>query len=1745
MAIAKNKKQLKTSSNTWNSVPAYLFHHLRPQLEKEGNGLAFDSEIKSRSLFNDQEAINESHKTAASTLAFLHDLLEYAQNHLQAGNAYIKLEGLEQRFHQPFGELHRYGATQSQEVRQIQVCTEVLRAQLGVRPLAEAEQEAALVAAETAYLEAVYRSLLLYIGTSYEELEQVVTADEATRAALARRLGIAPAYLGENWKTREDLSESWLEQQFGLPDTNADGISEGIKQNDESNQLKHWFFNGLQWGISTDELGQLHLHLRNTNNRYLLEVYKDAARTQLLASGESDQPQSTIELEAVNDSGLSGSMDIQYSVDTDAIVITVFPTFLSRRLQQVHERWQALEDPDSQEGLQFREELEQAARSGLKNAVDKAAEAHLPMLRDALIAATGQSPRHLGELLLIGCEYEASVKTTRIWQAITSLQQLLTSLRSGLLLDTHPELQLNAPDFEEEWQWVGSYESWRSAMMVFLYPENLLNPGLRREQTPTLQQVAENLRKRRNFTAEEAYIASNAYSTYFRDVCQLKVQASCTTEEKGFYQFGRGNGRVYWAAYGRAQDKGSKQSSWIKVPGFDGYGVYKILGAVSYRNSEEKSHIYLFALAIRTEPSMYPEHGDYLLYNRYELETGSWEWEEASLLQSFPVAPAMVLEQRISEMRAPRLVYRYANGNLKLRKLNREGTGWRGEVPAIIDPKNGDIQSIHALVYAGAKNRLFVQFSDNSNRMGTIVVEDLSPSDSENPEEDHDFLQAVINDYEATGAGHPMGVIVDSPNTVWQFFTINGRAIYRLISMPAQNEVQVHAQNEGPAGLSALAIHCGLQEERISGTGPIPSPELRYGFRIAYQNTGEEAGQFHRLCERKGGDSLEWFSAYQIVPNEVHFFQLRPDKDVSSSARKQEIETAFANNINAPASILNYLWEAWYFLPVLVATQLQRSRQYAAAKDWYRLVYDYRLPIADRKLFYGLQEEENRTDDYQVPDNWQSDPLNPHIIAAGRENAYTRFTLYSLIRCFLQEADLAFTRDTSESLAAARSLYSTALEFLETPVFQQESLYIDDQWEIPPNPVTALLRFHAENNLHKIHSSRNIAGDVREVSVLTSESAISLNYLANGSGGNVVSAPAVHLRPTVFRYAVLIERAKYLAGMAQQMEASFLSTLEKLDAERLNLLNAKNDLDLSRTSIRLQELRLKEAYNGIKLTVLQTQRAQLQREHFQTLINEGYSNWEIAALVAQASAAAMFASGSWKFWEADSTLGSAFQATSSLLQTIASFERRKQEWEFQYKLSNHEMLIGQQQERIAYDQLKIVQQEQSVAMLRSAQAKEVANFLLTKFASAELYKWMSDVLEDVYSFFLQQAAATGQLATQQLAFERQEPIPAVVLSDYWEAPQNGQTGATNSNGTNLDRRGLTGSARLLKDLNQLDQMAFQTDRRKLQLSKTISLAQLSPAEFQRFRETGRLPFHTPMELFDRDFPGHYLRLIRRVRVSVIALTPPVEGIKASLSSNGISRVDLPTGIFFQTTEIRRPPESIAFTSPLNATGLFELQADDGKLLPFESMGVDTFWELQLPKAANFFDFNSIADVLLTIEYTALNSPDHRRQLIEQMDRHFSADRAFSFRQEFPDQWYDFHHPELSDTPMIVTFDTRRSDFPANLEDLRIKQLVLYFSHQKGSNLEESIRHLKFTPEGADQPLGNGDQNLISQQRIFSTRSGNFSAWDDFITGGLSPYGKWEIALPNEEQILNRFREEQIVDILFVITFEARTAAWPD
>jgi hypothetical protein len=274
---------------------------------------------------------------------------------------------------------------------------------------------------------------------------------------------------------------------------------------------------------------------------------------------------------------------------------------------------------------------------------------------------------------------------------------------------------------------------------------------------------------------------------------------------------------------------------------------------------------------------------------------------------------------------------------------------------------------------------------------------------------------------------------------------------------------------------------------------------------------------------------------------------------------------------------------------------------------------------------------------------------------------------------------------------------------------------------------------------------------------------------------------------------------------------------------------------------------------------------------------------------------------------------------------------------------------------------------------------------------------------------LPSALRCGRPPSSEPARLRASGRPAVAHPRRLLAGLRRRRAAGSKSGNDTDRRGLTRSARLLQNIYQLDQYAFETNQRKLQLSKTISLAQLAPFEFEQFRQTGVLLFATPMTLFDRDFPGHFLRLSKRVRTSVVALIPPNPGIKASLTASGVSRVMIADGSF-QEAIVHRDPELVALTSPSSASGVFELEVQSDMLLPFDTMGVDTSWEVQLPRDANAFDFRTIADVLVTIAYTALHSYDYRQQVIQHLDSALSADRGFSLREQFPDPWYDLLYP---------------------------------------------------------------------------------------------------------------------------------------
>jgi hypothetical protein len=393
----------------------------------------------------------------------------------------------------------------------------------------------------------------------------------------------------------------------------------------------------------------------------------------------------------------------------------------------------------------------------------------------------------------------------------------------------------------------------------------------------------------------------------------------------------------------------------------------------------------------------------------------------------------------------------------------------------------------------------------------------------------------------------------------------------------------------------------------------------------------------------------------------------------------------------------------------------------------------------------------------------------------------------------------------------------------------------------------------------------------------------------------------------------------------------------------------------------------------------------------------------------------------------------------------------------------------------------------------------------------------------VYRYFLQQATATARLAQAQLAFERAEPSQTLIRDDYWQTPEQ-----LTAAGAQPDRRGLAGAEQLSRDLTRLDEYAFSTERRRLNLSQTFSLAREMPVEFLDFRRTGTLAFATPMALFDADFPGHYLRLIRRVRTSLVALVPPDRGIRATLYSNGVSRVITGQGGTFGEVIVRHDPTVVALTSPINATGVFELDVQSDLLLPFESSGLDTTWELRLPPAANPLDFSSIVDVLFTVEYTALSDDDYRRQVVTRLnaDRDRGADRVFSLAQDFPDAWYDLNNPP-DPTHRQVTLTLREFDFPLGIDNLATAAVAVRLTGQ--DPVPDITLTLRRGTVGGD---------ALTRDGIASTRRGA-AAWVPLV--GPSPAGDWQLGFGADADAL--FSSGALEDIVLVVGWAGRSPAW--
>jgi hypothetical protein len=358
----------------------------------------------------------------------------------------------------------------------------------------------------------------------------------------------------------------------------------------------------------------------------------------------------------------------------------------------------------------------------------------------------------------------------------------------------------------------------------------------------------------------------------------------------------------------------------------------------------------------------------------------------------------------------------------------------------------------------------------------------------------------------------------------------------------------------------------------------------------------------------------------------------------------------------------------------------------------------------------------------------------------------------------------------------------------------------------------------------------------------------------------------------------------------------------------------------------------------------------------------------------------------------------------------AGHERRADEWLNQYNLAALELKQNGRQILTSLIAEKIAQREFDTIVRQIEHTQEVDEFMQQKFTSEELHAWMQGEIARLYYDYYRFAFDTARRA--ELGMKRELMRPEVdgtdfVKFNYWDG----------------GRKGLLAGEALHLDVKRLEMAYLDNNRRELEITRHVSLRQLDPMALILLRATGSCDVNLPEWLFDLDCPGHYLRRIRSVALSLPAVTGPYVGMHCTLSllrssvrvspapkDNAYARQGLDDDRF---VNYFGAIQSVVTSSGTNDTGLFEANLRDERLLPFENCGVESSWRLELPGDFRGFDYSSISDAILHIRYTARAGVP--RALVTQYlnDSVFALNAPtglallIDVRSEFPAEWARF------------------------------------------------------------------------------------------------------------------------------------------
>lgn len=737
-----------------------------------------------------------------------------------------------------------------------------------------------------------------------------------------------------------------------------------------------------------------------------------------------------------------------------------------------------------------------------------------------------------------------------------------------------------------------------------------------------------------------------------------------------------------------------------------------------------------------------------------------------------------------------------------------------------------------------------------------------------------------------------------------------------------------------------------------------------------------------------------------------------------------------------------YFWEMFYYVPMMVFKRLLNESKFTEATQWIKYIWNpdgYLVNNQPATYTWNVRPLEEDT-------SWHADPLdsvNPDAVAQADPLHYKIATFMAYLDLLIARGDAAYRQLERDTLNEAKMWYVQALNILGDEPYQspysgwvspalssaadqtteknvqQAMLSVRQQLDAgelhTANSLTSL--FLPQQNeklagywqtlaqrLYNLRHNLSIDGSPLSLAIYAApaDPAALLSAAVNSASGGS-GLPAAVMPP--YRFPVILESARGMAGQLTQFGSTLLSITERQDAEALSELLQTQGSALILQSIALQSSAIDEV--DADKTALEAARsgAQQRLDSYTTLYDENVNTGETqamdlylsssvisgtaTALHMAAAAADMvpniygLAVGGARYGALLNAFAIGAQIAGNATHTAAdrisqseAWRRRRQEWEIQRNSAQSEVdQIDAQLASLAVRREGAVLQKTYLETQQS-QMQAQMTFLQNKFTSKALYNWLRGKLAAIYYQFYDLTVSRCLMAEAAYSWEIKgtQETGAFIRPGAWQGTY----------------AGLMAGETLMLNLAQMENSYLTKDERLKEVTRTVCLsdvyAGLSSDNFALTDAVTTLvtdgsgnagpddngvkindgQLQATLKLSDLkigdDYPSALgkTRRIKQISVTLPALVGPYQDVRAVLSYGG--SVVLPRGC-----------TAAAVSHGMNDSGQFQLNFNDSRWLPFEGIPVTDAGTLTLSfpdatgKQAELL--LSLTDIILHIRYT--------------------------------------------------------------------------------------------------------------------------------------------------------------------------------